>query len=69
MYISNIVRLDLIQTKVRVLTYQQVKTDWGNLKIGIIETCYVATVSLEVRGHLPNFAYLVYSHFPIVESY
>lgn len=69
MYISNIVRLDLIQTKVSVLTYQHDKTDGGNLKIGIIETCYVATVSLEVRGHLPNFAYLVYSHFPIVESY
>lgn len=38
MYISNIVRLDLIQTKVSVLTYQHVKTDGGNLKIGIIET-------------------------------
>lgn len=38
MYISNIVRLDLIETKVGVLTYEHIKTNGGNLKIAFIET-------------------------------
>lgn len=37
-------------------------------KMGIFEICCVAIVLFEVRGRL-NFAYPVYSHFPISEPY
>lgn len=58
MYISNIVRLDLFETKVGVLTYQCMKNNEGNtFEIHFIETCGVTTASLKFRGHLPNFAY------------